>query len=107
MASMSDAKERTSQQELVQSITGNRVSTDYSWLRTFGTICACNLDEAATKHDITILRESAWFQNLDELMQGSIIMAHEGYIGSGCANVAPCLKRNDPHRLNYTTTFWR
>ena len=43
--------------------------------RTLNTIVAFNLDESSTKHDISVLRESHWFQNIEELAHGWCIMA--------------------------------
>ena len=66
--------------------------------RTFGTICAYNVDQECTKHDITVLRESSWYQNLLELTNGWIIMADKGYVGDNPRNIAATFKRNSNRR---------
>lgn len=75
--------------------------------RTFGTVCAFNLDESAVKHDITILRESAWFQNLNEVMNGWIIMADKGYLGAKSNNIAAAFRRGMSARDEYSPQFWQ
>ena len=74
--------------------------------RAFGTVCAFNLDEHTSKHDITILRESSWFQNLEELTNGWIVMADKGYIGHDASNIAACLRSNMSGREKYSPQFW-
>ena len=74
--------------------------------RTFGTVCAYNLDECATKHDLTMLRQSSWYQNLIELTDGWIIMADKGYVGVNFPTIAPCLKKNDKRKKLYSHDFW-
>ena len=74
--------------------------------RTFGTICAFNLDCSTKKHDITVLRESLWFQNIEKLAHGWIILADKGYIGTEIRNIAATLK--DDHSKNiYPDSFWK
>ncbi len=65
-----------------------RLSFKYRWLpcfnvlfiieRVFGTVCAFNIDPAASKHDITVLKESWFYQNLNEIMDGWMILADKG-----------------------------
>ena len=43
--------------------------------RVMGSVCAFTLDSDARKHDINVLRESTWYQNLAEMANGAIIMA--------------------------------
>ena len=75
--------------------------------RCFGTICAYNLDEASTKHDLDVLRESAWFQNLEQLADGWIIMCDKGYVGVEALNVAATARMNMGVRKQYSPHFWR
>ena len=75
--------------------------------RTFGTICAYNVDQECTKHDITVLRESAWYQNLMELTNGWIIMADKGYVGPLATNIAAAHKRNSKRRHQWPLLFWK
>ena len=94
-----------------------RRSFKYKWLpcfnvlfvieRVFGTVCAFNLDSAASKHDLTILRESTFFQHIDEVMDGWIIMADKGYVGVESDNVAAAMKKNDKRRRHYSKDFWK
>ena len=49
--------------------------------RALGTVCAFNLDKSARKHDITILRESEFYQNVEEVLDGWFILADNGYQG--------------------------
>jgi len=75
--------------------------------RTFGTICAFNLDKSATKHDLTVLRESEWFQDLVTLTNGWIIMADKGYIGHDTANIAACIRTDMKLRKFWSPHFWK
>ena len=94
-----------------------RRSFKYKWLpcfnvlfvieRVFGTVCAFNLDAAASKHDLTVLRESSSFRHMDEQMDGWIIMADKGYVGANCSNIAAAMKKNDSRRKNYSKEFWK
>ena len=100
-----------------------RLSWKYRWQpcfnclfvieRVFGTVCAFNLDKEARKHDITILRESAFFQNVDEKLEGWIVLADKGYIGIETQLIAPAHKRKSKKRkaFNEATknckTFWK
>ena len=43
--------------------------------RVMGSVCAFTLDSSARKHDINVLRGSTWYQNLNEMANGAIIMA--------------------------------
>jgi len=74
--------------------------------RTFGTVCAYNLDECATKHDLTILRESWWYQKLFESIDGWIILADKGYEGVDYPNIAPALRRTTKRRKLWPKSFW-
>ena len=94
-----------------------RRSFKYKWLpcfnamfvieRVFGTVCAFNLDAAASKHDLTILKESAFYQNIDETLDGWIVMADKGYVGINNDNVAAAMKKNDSRRKTYSKNFWK
>ena len=75
--------------------------------RVFGTVCAFNLDQVARKHDITILRESDFFRNIDETLDGWIVMADKGYVGIGSNNVAATMKKTDPRKEWYSKEFWK
>ncbi len=95
-----------------------RWSFKYRWLpcfsvmfiieRTFGTVCAFNIDPAASKHDITVLRESWFYQELDEIMDGWMILSDKGYVGAhkevNC--VAAVLRKNMAERKSYSKNFW-
>lgn len=93
-----------------------RVSHKYRWLpcfnvtflveRVFGTVVAFNLDPAAIKHDLTILRESWFGHELDEVMDGWIILADKGYIGIKSKCVAPVLRMNMRERGSYSKKYW-
>lgn len=74
--------------------------------RTFGTVCAYNLDEHATKHDLTMLRESSWFQNLILLTDGWIIMADKGYEGVNFPTIAPTFKKSNKRKKQWPREFW-
>ena len=97
--------------------TTERLSHKYHWLpcfnvlfvieRVFYTICAFNLDKSARKHDLTVLRESWFYQNLDEIMNGWIILADKGYIGvqhSKC--IAAVLKKGMTGRKHFSKNYW-
>ena len=94
-----------------------RRSIKYRWLpcfnvmfvveRLFGTVCAFNLDAAAIKHDITVLRESTFFQNIDEIMDGWIVIADKGYVGTKNHQIAAAMKRPDARRKWYSKRFWK
>ena len=93
-----------------------RVSHKYRWLpcfnvmflieRVFGTIVAFSLDPAATKHDIKVLKESWFGRELDEVMDGWIILADKGYIGYKGKCVAPVLRLNMKERKAYSKNYW-
>ena len=96
-----------------------RLSVKYKWLpcfnalfiieRVFNTVCAVNLDPAARKHDITVLRD-AWFYNeIEELMGRWIILADKGYQGvqHETSNIAFVLKINDKNRKRFSDRFWK
>ena len=94
-----------------------RRSVKYRWLpcfnvmfvieRLFGTVCAFNMDKAASKHDITVLRDREFFRNIDEILDGWIVMADKGYIGSRNVHIAAAMKRNDERRKWYSKEFWK
>ena len=95
-----------------------RRSHKYKWLpcfnalfiieRAFYTICAFNLDASASKHDLTVLRDAWFFQNLEEIMDGWIILADKGYIGiereTQC--IAAALKQG-MKRNNFSKKYWK
>ena len=93
-----------------------RISHKYHWLpcfnvlflieRALGTICAINLDPAARKHDLTVLREAWFFENLDELMDGWVILADKGYVGHQKKCIAAILKRKMKQRNKYSKHYW-
>ena len=77
--------------------------------RVFGTICAFNIDASSRKHDITVLRESWFYQYLDEIMDGWIILADKGYLGvrhDGIKSIAAVLRRNMKGRKAFSDKFW-
>ena len=97
-----------------------RISKKYNWLpcftvtfimeRVLGTICAFNVDQAATKHDIRVLRESWFYQNLNELMDGWIILADKGYVGvhkDGINCIAAVLRDNMKARKKFSKQYWQ
>ena len=100
-----------------------RLSWKYRWQpcfnclfvieRVFGTVCAFNLDKEAKKHDIMILRESHFFQNVDEHLEGWIVLADKGYIGIETDLIAPAHKRESKKRKEFNKvtrnckTFWK
>ena len=49
--------------------------------RVLSTICAFSLDPRASKHDLTVLREASFFQEIDAIMGDDIILADKGYVG--------------------------
>ena len=96
-----------------------RISKKYNWLpcfnvtfiieRVLGTVCAFNLDSAASKHDITTLRESWFYQHLNELMNGWIILADKGYVGvqkDGINCIAAVLRKNMKARKHFSKGYW-
>ena len=93
-----------------------RVSQKYKWLpcfnvmflieRVFGTVVAFSIDPAAIKHDIRILRESWFGMELDEIMDGWIILADKGYIGFEGKCVAAVLRSNMKERKAYSREYW-
>ena len=94
-----------------------RRSVKYHWLpcfnamfvieRVFGTVCAFNLDKAASKHDITVLRESKFFRNIDTILNGWILMADKGYVGTKNPHVAASMKRDSDRKDWYSKEFWK
>ena len=94
-----------------------RRSKKYKWLpcfnamfvieRVFGTVCAFNLDKAATKHDITVLRESEFFRNIDTILDGWILMADKGYVGTKNPNIAASMKKHNNRKKWYSKQFWK
>ena len=96
-----------------------RMSHKYRWLpcfnvlfiieRVFWTICAFNLDKSASKHDITVLRESHFYNNIDEMMNGWIILADKGYIGveKDTKCIAAVLKKNMDGRKMFSKNYWK
>ena len=97
-----------------------RITRKYNWLpcfnvtfiieRVLGTVCAFNIDRAARKHDITTLRESWFYQYLNELMNGWIILADKGYIGvhkDGINCIAAVLRMNMKGRKHFSKEYWK
>ena len=77
--------------------------------RVLGTICAFNIDASARKHDITVLRESWFYEYLDEIMDGWIILADKGYLGArkdGVKCIAAVLRKNMKGRNEFSNQFW-
>eukprot|EP01084_Bolivina_argentea_P139430 245281_1 len=95
-----------------------RRSHKYHWLpcfnvmfiieRALGTICAFNIDPAASKHDITVLRESWFYQNIDIIMDGWMILGDKGYLGAQKETkcIAAVLRKNMEERNNYSRQYW-
>lgn len=76
--------------------------------RVFGTVVAFNLDKSARKHDIRVLRESEFYQNLDEIMDGWYILADKGYIGVDVKSVVPAMdKKKMKQRKRWPKLFWK
>ena len=96
-----------------------RLSHKYHWLpcfnalfvieRVFGTVCAVNLDPQARKHDVTVLREAWFYNNIEEIMGEWIILADKGYQGvqHETSSMAVVLKRNQKNRNKYSKRFWK
>ena len=94
-----------------------RRSFKYKWLpcfnvlfvieRVFGTVCAFNMDKAASKHDLTVLRESDFFRNIDEILDGWIVMADKGYVGAKNDQIAAAMRKNDDRKDWYSKEFWK
>lgn len=94
-----------------------RRSVKYKWLpcfnvmfiieRVFGTVCAFNLDKAASKHDITVLRESEFFRNVDATLNGWILMADKGYVGTKNSHIAASMKTDSNRKDWYSKEFWK
>ena len=74
--------------------------------RVFGTVVAFTIDPAATKHDIRVLRESWFGMELDDIMDGWIILADKGYIGFEGKCVAAVLRSNMKERKAYSREYW-
>ena len=77
--------------------------------RVMGTICAFNIDASSRKHDITVLRESWFYEYLDEIMDGWVILADKGYLGvrkDGIKCIAAVLRRNMKGRNAFPDEFW-
>ena len=95
------------------------MSHKYKWLpcfnvlfiieRAFMTICSFNLDKSSSKHDITVLRDTWFYNNIDEIMDGWIIIADKGYDGAlkEVQSIAAAVKTNDKRRKWYSKKFWR
>ncbi len=73
--------------------------------RGFNTICAFNLDAAATKHDTKMLYESSFYYHLYEILNGWICVADKGYVNEQL--IAAGLKRNDKRKKFFSKTFWK
>ena len=67
----------------------------------------------AKKHDITILRESTFFQTIDHELGAWIVLADKGYVGIETELIAPALKDSSKKRkkfnetVNHHQTFWK
>lgn len=93
-----------------------RISHKYNFLpcfnvtflieRVFGTIVAFTMDPKTTKHDIRVLRESWFGSQLDEVMDGWIVLADKGYIGFRSKCLAPVLRTNMKERQAYPKKYW-
>ena len=64
--------------------------------RVFGTVCAFNLDPSGKKHDVNVLRESFFYQHLDEIQQGWLVLADKGYTNEKV--IVAAVKKNDRRR---------
>ena len=73
--------------------------------RVFGTVCAFNLDPAGKKHDITVLRESYWYQNMEELMDGWLMLGDTGYKNEPA--IAAAVRKTDYRRKMFSKSFWK
>ena len=74
--------------------------------RVFGTVCCLTLDKSAHKADIRVLRESTWFQELEQLTHGGIIMADKGYVGIESSCIAAQQKKGMKMRSKFPSSFW-
>lgn len=75
-----------------------------------GSVCAFNLDESVKKHDITILRESEFYQNVEEILNGWYVLTDNGYQGierdtNNLIISAP--KPTDKRRNLLPQSFWK
>ena len=77
--------------------------------RAFMTICSFNLDESSSKHDLTVLRDTWFYNNIEEVMDGWLIIADKGYDGvlKEVNNIAAAVKVNDKRRKWFSKAFWR
>ena len=73
--------------------------------RVFGTVCAFNLDPSGKKHDVNVLRESFFYQHLDEIQQGWLVLADKGYTNEKV--IVAAVKKNDRRRKQFSKTFWK
>ncbi len=73
--------------------------------RVLGTVCAFNLSESAKTHDTEMLRSALFYNNIDSIMDGWIIIADKGYVND--INIAASVKKNDKRRKLYPKDFWR
>lgn len=72
-----------------------RRSFKYRWLpcfnvlfvtdRVLNTVCAFSLDPRAAKHDITILREAWFYEHIDQILDGWVILADKGKLSLFCS----------------------
>ena len=97
----------------------NRLSHKYKFLpcfnvlfiieRAFMTICSFNLDESSNKHDLTVLRDTLFYNKIEEIMDGWLIIADKGYDGAlkEVKNIAAAVKLNDKRRKWFSKDFWR
>ena len=73
--------------------------------RALGTVCAFNLDPEGKKHDITVLRESSWYGQMDEIMDGWLALGDTGYKNE--PGIAAAVRKNDFRRRMFSKTFWK
>ena len=77
--------------------------------RTLGTVCAFNLDQSTKKHDITVLRDSDFMQNVEEILNGWYVLADNGYAGiqKQSSLIVPAPKLSSKKRKIYPPSFWK
>lgn len=78
--------------------------------RIFGTVVAFNIDKAASKHDLTALRDSWFYNTLDEIMNDWLCLCDKGYTGS--QNELKCMavalkKGKKSMRHLFSKKYWK
>lgn len=73
--------------------------------RVMNTICAVNVDGAGKTADVTVLRDSWWYRDMENLIGDWLIIGDTGYKNE--PGIAANVKGVDRRKAKFSSSFWK